>query len=1103
MIKENKMENNCIEKMMIYSLATLPILIVKDTGQIIFINDLVGKIFSNELTIGDNFYEKVGGEDEGLYIIQLIKTVITSGETIKRMLTFSGRVFSITASFWDDNGDTGCSLVFQDATELQQKKTENELLYQIALTMNYTLPINEILNKVIHQIVSAMKYDRASVFLLDKKSQTLQDVTQYSNTRPQANAFKIGEGIAGWVAKTGQPLAIPNTRKEKRYVIEEGRSGNDVSILCIPLISKNKLYGIINFHKPAGIYFSESEMQILLVISSRISAFLEVDRLKQWSDAKVKLAEILNSSLQLRPIINRSLILVQEILQVDNCALLLWRAHKGFFKIYLIEDEKNKNIDFVNINRSLTFDKFNLFVRDKITPIKLSQYKKATWVRELLEEIKWQDAYSYPVSIKGKYNGLLMVNHQNPKIIDPDEQNLAIDLSNQIALSLENADLYGSLQKEVSLLDSIQKTTNQGIVLLDGNGKIIYHNDAINKLFSIKKEIIKIPLFEILKSIETYSRLDFVFTKNFIANLQKRLSDDKEIKFILQTVGFPVKYLSIEIKNLSKQDSNKSGYLITVDDITQIQGLQETMSEKLDKLTQLFKISSISAKEFKETINKIIKYIPSLLQAESSLFIVIEDDGKDSFGRPIAQMNWNTEKWKSFIYDIRFNRHAKSLFIKNKYLNFPQDLADCRMKDHFLPKGLRNLLAVPVYLRGKIFGVVMVANKQRGRRFSQEDLRTLSIVVKQIESQWENVQLIEEIQAEKERVEMIINHASDGMILVNKQGQVVLWNGAMAKLVGVKAKEAIGDNIDQIIRTTSGKSIINLSNEKMNGEGEGSVLDLEILTKEGKSKWVELHSAKPTFYQGRFSGSVVMLFNDVSRYKELEQQKNEFISMTAHELRTPITAIKGYLSMIIRGDAGDLNDKQKLYFNRTFKSTERLVSLVEDILNVIRLEERRITYKPESMSIAGLAEEAVQDFQQKAFNQGVKVSLENILGREYKIFADPDRVKQIFNNLIDNAIKYTPKEGDVSVKLRKEKQGSNNHVIFEVADNGVGISEDQIEQVFNKFQRVNNILSSQAGGYGLGLYITRSLVEQQGGKIWVNSKLGHGSCFSVSFPIKK
>ncbi|MBI4040053.1 hypothetical protein HY389_01720 [Candidatus Daviesbacteria bacterium] len=234
------------------------------------------------------------------------------------------------------------------------------------------------------------------------------------------------------------------------------------------------------------------------------------------------------------------------------------------------------------------------------------------------------------------------------------------------------------------------------------------------------------------------------------------------------------------------------------------------------------------------------------------------------------------------------------------------------------------------------------------------------------------------------------------------------------------------------------------------------------------------------------------------RLKDLDRLKDDFVSVASHELRTPMTAIKSYLWMAInRGDI-ELTEKMTRYLSRAYVSTERLINLVNDMLNVSRIESGRIEIKLVPFNIVDLALDAVADVNAKAAEKMittdvVKVSLP-------MVFADPDKVRQVLLNLLGNALKFTPVDGRISINFLTDGQS----VEVKVTDTGAGISKDDMSRLFQKFGRLDNsyVAAATSGGTGLGLYISKSLIDLMHGKIWARSEgLGKGSTFSFELPI--
>jgi len=233
--------------------------------------------------------------------------------------------------------------------------------------------------------------------------------------------------------------------------------------------------------------------------------------------------------------------------------------------------------------------------------------------------------------------------------------------------------------------------------------------------------------------------------------------------------------------------------------------------------------------------------------------------------------------------------------------------------------------------------------------------------------------------------------------------------------------------------------------------------------------------------------------------KQLDVLKDEFVSLASHELRTPMTVIKSYVWMLLNGTAGQLSEKQTAYLKRTLSSTDRLINLVNDMLNVSRIESGRLTIEPVPTDMGKLASEVITEMQVRSAEVGVNLSY-SPPALPLVVNADTGRIKEVMINLIGNSLKFTPKGGLVTVTVDKDGQ---NSVMVRVKDSGRGISSSDMLKLFKKFSMVgnNHLTKDRDQGTGLGLYLSKSIIELHGGKIWAQSEgKDRGSMFSFTLP---
>jgi PAS domain S-box-containing protein len=364
---------------------------------------------------------------------------------------------------------------------------------------------------------------------------------------------------------------------------------------------------------------------------------------------------------------------------------------------------------------------------------------------------------------------------------------------------------------------------------------------------------------------------------------------------------------------------------------------------------------------------------------------------------------------------------------------------------------------------------------------------------------------------EKQRLDVIFRNSSDAIFMADRSGRLVAFNPAAELLTGWPAVEAATKTDAEVFPPgDAAKSSLSAATAQVleGGAAMANVVPTTIVTRAGSLRHVDASYAHvpASNGEGPFALAVV---RDVSRQKEVERLKSDFISMVSHELRTPLAVIKGYAVTLLNSNLNLDSHRQIRFVHGINDASDRLTRLIDNLLSVSRLESGRFKLNPQTVDLAEIGRKVVTGLRSSA---GAR-SLECVVPPDgVKVRADRDQIEQVLVNLVTNAIKYSLDGSDIVIEQRELNgplpvpdltvpvTGRQCWAIMSVRDNGIGIPANQVRLVFDKFYRGDAPSVRRVAGTGLGLYICRSIVEAHQGHIWVESQQGSGSTFYVALP---
>jgi len=336
----------------------------------------------------------------------------------------------------------------------------------------------------------------------------------------------------------------------------------------------------------------------------------------------------------------------------------------------------------------------------------------------------------------------------------------------------------------------------------------------------------------------------------------------------------------------------------------------------------------------------------------------------------------------------------------------------------------------------------------------------------------------------------IISYLKDGVLAFDENNKLFLINAPAEKFFKINRKDVLGKSILEMSYSPSLRKLI-------------SFLGVEIMEIDGKELQMEGNlilevCSTQIKIQNKKMASLVILRN-ITQEKMSQEIKSRFIALAAHQLRTPSSAVKWSTKMLLEGEMGELNDRQKKTIEKTYNTNERMIALINDLLDVTKIEEGKYISKKTLADVSEIIKSVIELSEDRIKEKEIKFSFSAPQGQIPKIMLDKERTKIAIGNILDNAIRYTPLKGKISILLKIRKEEAE----IQIKDNGIGIPYNEQKDMFNIFHRGSNAMKVDTRGTGLGLFIAKNIIEAHGGRIWFYSKLKQGTTFYLIIPIKE
>lgn len=408
-------------------------------------------------------------------------------------------------------------------------------------------------------------------------------------------------------------------------------------------------------------------------------------------------------------------------------------------------------------------------------------------------------------------------------------------------------------------------------------------------------------------------------------------------------------------------------------------------------------------------------------------------------------------------------------------------------------------------LAGEEFIGVLELGLKKGIDISEGSIRLFMTIAKEASMAIQNALLFQKMSREKAKIEVVFSSISDGLLTVDSNGIITSFNKAAEKITGFSGDRVMNKNCsiifsDKHIPTEDEKEGDVFETEyfylldKALAQGQFPLSsELKILTPSGESKTIEISST----LEKRESGDVsfVSVFRDISRIRELEELRSSFIDTMSHELRTPLTTIKGYVSTLLHPKAKFSNEEVQEFLGIINDETNHLNRMINDILEASKLQRDSLVIKQQPCKISDI----IIELTHKLKTNSLKHTFITEIAGNPTLYGDPHQLEFVMTHLMENAVKFSPDGGQIKVNL--QVPGENEMVMIMIEDQGIGVPDEHRERIFDLFHRVDNRSTRRIYGPGMGLYISKKIIEAHGGKIWVESKSEGGSIFTFTIPM--
>jgi PAS domain S-box-containing protein len=1007
----------------------------------------------------------------------------------------------------------------------QKRRREAAILLDIGQTASSSLELDEVLEKVAERAASLTGADLCVLWLLNEGKEKLipaalfgmdEAFTAYWKTQP---VVLDNEPLSREAISSGQPVVVADARTDPRTDKKAVEFFGDKSILVVPLLSKGEAIGtlFLNYVYQQH-HFTVEDIGMMVSIAAQAAAAIANARLYEEIRQRVthlalvsKVARRAASILELDQLMQEVVTATQQSFNYYHVGLFLLDEAAGELQMRAIAGGF-ESVAPPDHRLALGKGMVGWTAKTGLALLANDVSREPRYVLGILKEALTKSELCVPLKLAGQVIGVLDIQSSQLNAFDETGLIAMETLADQIAVAIENARLYEQARKSLSRAVESEGRYRE---MIENARDMIIHLDLEGRLTLANKKTEELSGYSRQESLGR-PFTDFICPE-YVEDARRQLAlavanrapgETYEIEFFNQAgERVPVELTASLIEKDDPQNGRiLTGLQIIARDIRERKRLEgerarllaesQRMSERLRASFYQVGTALASSLDLDEVLHLIVELAAGLLDAEVCTIRLLDEQTREL---PLRVARGISDQLAQRVAP----KVGQGLIGLVAAQGVPIHISDLQSApptaypDVMAEEGLHAYLGVPLLLHDKVIGVLSLSRKQTSP-FTSLEVELLSSFAHQASVAIERAELFATVLQEKKESEAIIRNTADGIAIIDHQQRIADLNPALERLTGWPREEVLGIPCSEFFYgCKAGKEDIcekDCPFSLVSPPDDSLLIEHPVTTRDGRQLDVQVSYGLIRDEAGEVN-RVIAVVRDISKQRELERLRSEFVSTVSHEFRTPLALIKGYIATLLRQDLTLGDETRERFLRNIDEAADRLSRLIGELLSASRIEAGRLELDLQPLDLGRLVTEVLERLHLEASSYRLVAQLPP---RKLVVQADSDQVERVLLNLLTNAIKFSPEGGTVTVRVQGTEASPG--VLVSVTDQGSGIPPERLDRVFDKFYRAGDDLVKKTNGVGLGLYICKNIVERHGGRIWVESTPGEGSTFKFTLP---